>query len=355
MNRLFISSILRLLALVQFTVTVCFSYAQTITTFDPPNSTYTYASAINAAGQITGYFVDANGQHGFLREPTGKIAVFDIPMDEYCLGEGTSAPSAVAPQAINPAGVITGDYSEGTLYCLSRRRGFVRDRDGTITRFDVPAFPGGPPAVYVHPVTINPAGTIAGFFLAFDVPGPYFGFLRQRDGAIIIIDASELVYPVAKAINPRGQITGYYLDMSGIHGFLRDPDGTISTFDAGGTFSATYPTAITPAGEIIGNVYSGLRNQGFLRRPDGSIITFDASANVTYTMPTAMNQQGQITGYYRDANNAYHGFLRHRDGIITVMDLPNSTFMTPTAINSKGEVTGSYANSGGVHGFLLNW
>jgi hypothetical protein len=42
----------------------------TFTTFDPPGSTGTSASVINPAGVITGSYSDANGAgHGFLRIP----------------------------------------------------------------------------------------------------------------------------------------------------------------------------------------------------------------------------------------------------------------------------------------------
>ena len=37
----------------------------------------------------------------------------------------------------------------------------------------------------------------------------------------------------AASINPAGAITGYYLDVNGVfHGFLRAPNGSVTTFDA---------------------------------------------------------------------------------------------------------------------------
>ena len=47
-------------------------------TFDPPGSTGTAPAGINPAGAITGYYVDANGGHGFLwshRHTEGREAV----------------------------------------------------------------------------------------------------------------------------------------------------------------------------------------------------------------------------------------------------------------------------------------
>src|SRR5438477_7342531 len=83
------------------------SYAQTITTIDPPNSTFTIAQAINPVGQIVGYYLDGSGIHGFLRQPSGAITSFNVSRDGFQLGTFATA--------INPAGQITG-Y---TILCSS--------------------------------------------------------------------------------------------------------------------------------------------------------------------------------------------------------------------------------------------
>ena len=52
------------------------------------------------------------------------------------------------------------------------------------------------------------------------------------------------------AINDKGQVTGIAVYPSAVRGFLRQPDGTVTIFDAGP--SGTYPAAISPAGVITG-------------------------------------------------------------------------------------------------------
>src|SRR6516164_874060 len=60
-----------------------------------------------------------------------------------------------------------------------------------------------------------------GTFTIFDVPGAGTGFL-------------EGTFPLG--INPAGTITGYYQDADFLgHGFLRSPDGVITTFDPPGS------------------------------------------------------------------------------------------------------------------------
>jgi hypothetical protein len=94
----------------------------TFTTFDPPGSNLTFASAINPAGTITGSYFDANFvAHGFVRAPDSTITTFDAPDD----ANGTFA------GGINPAGTITGSYFDANFVA----HGFVRARDGTITTF----------------------------------------------------------------------------------------------------------------------------------------------------------------------------------------------------------------------------
>jgi hypothetical protein len=113
----------------------------------------------------------------------------------------------------------------------------------------------------------------------------------------------------AFSINPAGAITGFYVDASGDHGFLRTRDGTFTTFDPpGATF--TFPRSINPAGAITG-YYLGadLVNHGFLRARDGSFTTFD-SPGATGTTPLSINPAGAITGYYFGADFVQHGFLR---------------------------------------------
>jgi hypothetical protein len=53
----------------------------TFITIDAPGAYQgTYASAISAAGDITGYYQDINGVvHGFVRSAHGRMTTFDAP------------------------------------------------------------------------------------------------------------------------------------------------------------------------------------------------------------------------------------------------------------------------------------
>jgi hypothetical protein len=62
---------------------------------------------------------------------------------------------------------------------------------------------------------------------------------------------------IAGATNPSNVTVGEYFDANGAnHGFVRDKDGTITTFDAPGagtgTGQGTFALSINPSGEAIG-------------------------------------------------------------------------------------------------------
>jgi hypothetical protein len=92
------------------------------------------------------------------------------------------------------------------------------------------------------------------------------------------------------------------------HGFLRAPNGAVTTFDAPGCTSCISPYAINPAGAVVGNFFTSAVH-GFLRAPDGAITTFDPPGSVG-TFPFEINPAGVIIGSYLDASGAAHGFLR---------------------------------------------
>ena len=86
----------------------------------------------------------------------GMLAVYLLALCTLGLSANAQNPTFITfdppgsigtgPTSINSAGVITGNYSDG-----SRTRGFVRSSDGTFTTFDVPG------AILTNPLSINPA------------------------------------------------------------------------------------------------------------------------------------------------------------------------------------------------------
>jgi hypothetical protein len=333
----------------------------TISTFDPPGSTppQTYPQAINPAGVIVGYYIDAGGiPHGFLRARDGTFPSFDPLAPGLGSLAALGAPGGSKAFGINPALAITGYYydANGTAHC------FLRAPNGKFTNVDPPGSLGSTDS---YPIVINPAREITGNY--FD--GTTFStrsFVRAPGGNFTLFDAppgsqgSNGIVP--QAINPAGAITGWYQDPANFyafHGFLRDSKG-ITTFDPPDASNNPYtqPLGINPAGAITGwyqVIYQQTPPRGFLRDPKtGNIITFVYPGTYLGTSAFAINPAWTITGNYVDANSVYHCFLRARNGKFTTFDVPvpGSFYPTPLAINPAGEITGYYSDATGTHGFL---
>lgn len=286
---------------------------------------------INDFGVITGLIRDENSvRHGYLRYPDGKFVVFDHPSGgtNGANGEGTRV------GGLNALGAVAGSVRDSLDHDLP----YVRDPDGnfhTIT-FSVPDFGGG------NGDAINLWGAMVGNFLKLSDPNSaaflhYHGFIRNPNGSITVFDppgSTMTEIPPARAINDFGAVTGDYwvcsADLSSctVHGFIRTANGSYSSFDAPG------------AG------------------PDGY------AGSGTY--PQGINNLGEVTGYYGDANSVFHGFVRRANGQITTFDVPTKCTKTssppddcafegtfPAVVNVLGEIVGTYyGENGNPHGFL---
>jgi hypothetical protein len=304
---------------------------------------------INASGATAGYSTDANNvDHGFLRAADGTITVFDVA------GASTDAIS------LTSSGAISGNYFD----TIGHRHAFLRARDGTITTFDVPG------SIATVGENINSAGTISGLYRVTLNPNVLLGYVRARDGSITTYDFASFnppgfydptVVPTCadQCMNEAGTITNGYSDLNTVvHGYLRAPDGTITTFETpwAGTvaFEGTVPQAINTGGAVTGfYIDAGDVVHGFLRGSDGTFTSFDPPGSID-TEPHGINPSGAITGPYVDGNFVVHGFVRASGGTFTSFDPPGSIFTFPFGMNPSGAITGVYLDGNLVfHGFVL--
>src|SRR5437588_1652137 len=350
----------------------------TITKFDAPGAGTaagqgTFPSGINPSGTITGFIRDANAaRHGFLRAPDGTVTIFDDPAAGTCsiscgtIGNGQGTRS----YAINPAGTITGFYTDNSARC----HGYVRAANGTFTEIDAPdagtgPFPQGTFPSEFTPAGINPAGTITGFYV--DASSVQHGFVRAANGVITEFDPSGSILTNPNAIDALGEITGFYFDANFVgHGFLRALDGTMTSFDAPGADTTpgngngTFGVSLTPNGEIEG-IYVDAQGvlHGFVRSSQGIFSTFDAPGAGTGpgqgTLPESNNTQGAIAGNYIDGSNVNRGFVLDKQGSFTLFDVPGTGTgagqgTIPLGNNNPGAISGEYIDGGNViHGFLV--
>ncbi len=200
----------------------------------------------------------------------------------------------------------------------------------------------------VIPRSINDSGVIAGV-----EPGSGEGFLRTPDGTFTLFRAVDNEYTAPSSIYNAGVTTGLYFGQDHAnHGFVRNTDGSITSFDAPGASetqnSGTYPASINAAGVITGYYTDQTGNKhGFVRAVDGTITAIDVPGADT-TVATGVNDEGVVVGYWDHAITD-HAFIRSADGTITSFDGPDDAVDTDAlAINNKGVITGDYFQPDGL-------
>jgi len=186
--------------------------------FDTPNasSTANFFSAvkINDAGDVTGDFADMGNTHCFVRYSNGNFTAFDVP----------NGPSQYV-QGINDGGEIVGYFQDASQG--GKTRGFLRDRAGNIIIFDAPnasAAAGGGTQV----TSINNCGEIAGYLQDASQGNKGRGFVRDRNGTVTVFDAPNASTTVGQGawttgIRDDGEIVGSFQDASQgkTRGFVR--------------------------------------------------------------------------------------------------------------------------------------
>jgi hypothetical protein len=261
---------------------------------DVPNAIATTAGSINARGDISGLYFDANGMgHGF-RLIKGVFSTIDFPDASF-----TSA------RAMNARGDIAGRIHDAN----SNDHGFLL-HDGQFTQID---YPGAAATVgrginNAGDVTgnhVNSAGTESGFILQDgqfkNVRVPQSGstdvWMAQDNGRVMVGDA---VMP------PDGAL----------HGYIRNPRGDFQLIDFPGvSVPCTGPRWINERGDIVGffayvsavdDCFANPPAHGFVLQ-DGKYLRIDFPGSIS-TVALSINDDGEIVGDYTDPNGNTHGF-----------------------------------------------
>ena len=191
---------------------------------------------------------------------------------------------------------------------------------------------------------INTSGQISGYYS--DETGIH-GFLSSGGIFTSIDDPSATTGTFVYGINDAGQTVGSYGDTSGVHGFV-DSNGTFTTIADPSSPSETIAYGINDAGQIVG----ATGNQGFIYN-NGTFTDLNFPSAIL-THATGINDGGQIVGFYKDVNGNYHGFL-YSGGIFSAIDDPLTVSGTyGYGINDAGQIVGFYGDGTGIHGFLYS-
>lgn len=254
------------------------------------------------------------------------------------------APNASYTDAvgINNRGDIVGSFSDARGL-----HGFIL-RNGTFTTLDFPA--QGVAGTVAK--GINDRGQVAGFYVQSG--SNIHGFVWDG-GTFTQIDAPDADITYLHGINNRGQVVGHSRkDIFALaHGFLW-ANGQFTSLDIPGVLivgQGTETMGLNDRGQVVGSFQSGGIDRGFLI--DGRRVT-QIDIGPMGSRATGINNRGQIVGSFRNAALVERGFLRHADGSFTTIEAPSVSRMAAIGINDGGDVVGLFTLAGGdFHGFLF--
>jgi uncharacterized membrane protein len=201
--------------------------------FTVPGALATFASGINAAGDIVGQYSDAAGvTHGFLRTPDGQFSTIDFPGEPLTTITG-----------INSFGTMVGYYVHNLEEEEAPAKGFVLDRSG----FHVLPQPD------IRPRAIADDGTIVGSMSDVE----QHSFVLQQ-GIVRRFDCAGAVFTDLHDVLANGTMVGVMLTdfTSPIQGFIVR-DGGCEPLGAG-----VWPEGINQRGTIVGQIFSAVRDRG---------------------------------------------------------------------------------------------
>jgi probable HAF family extracellular repeat protein len=124
-------------------------------------------------------------------------------------------------------------------------------------------------------------------------------------------------------------MVGFVVDSAGTHGFVFRPKETTpyTQIDLPGAID-TWAYGINAAGQIVGSFRDATGMHAFVRRPDGSFTSFEPPGTSLGAEAHAINATGQIVGLFVDQFEGQHGFFATLSGA-QLCDASNQTSCTP--------------------------
>jgi hypothetical protein len=240
---------------------------------------------------------------------------------------------------VNSSGDLTGWFEDANF----DRHCFVWSSAVGVTTFDIP---DGPVCTSVG---IDDRGSVAGSYIASRRKEG--GFVRAPDGTITTFrgpKGERSIQPQGSSLN--GFVAGdvvpggeYWLPK----GFIRDRRRHLFTFSVPGSDYAI-ATCTNDSPTVAGYWGTGGNGGAFVRSSDGTIATFLEGSN---PYPTHINNQDQIVGYF-SSGSELDGFLRAGNGSIVTFAVAGAKTTSPASINAAGTVVGTTYDGVNYRGFI---
>jgi uncharacterized membrane protein len=197
-------------------------------------------------------------------------------------------------------------------------------------------------------MSVSNAGVVAGWYNIGRNTNNGFIYNGTTYQAVIIPGGSLQAF----FMNEAGDGSGYYFGGAGATSFIRI-NGTPTPFT--GPCTGTRATAINDVRQIVGTCdLGGGASSGFLRQANGTITTFQVPGGHA-TTANGISTAGVIVGSYLDAQNNKHGYIYDGTNFTTV-DAPGATTTSLNGISAAGTyIVGNYSGGlGGAHSFYFD-
>jgi probable HAF family extracellular repeat protein len=292
----------------------------TITDLGSLGGGVTDATAINAAGQVTGNSaLKVGGSRAFLWSNGKMTDLGTLPGGDFSAGRAINGSGEVAGSATDSVEIAHPSLWKGKRITAFRAGSgplAINDSGQFIGRCGVnvceiskgtqTALPIPPGFILCSPVAINNNGKVLGNCEVTNQDNDWHGVVWAKGTPTVLptlggtVATSTTALPLATAINNKGQVTGTAVTSTGaLDGFLWS-DGKIT--DLGPTFA---PAAINDKGVIVGGRF--IDSGGTLHNLNNLI---PAGSGFRIQSATGINDKGQIVANANDtATGQQHALL----------------------------------------------
>lgn len=252
---------------------------------DVPDAAATVHIRVDNAGLIAGTYTRESGQaSGFVMD-RGAVTTIHVPGSVTTIAVGLNDHREVVGAYVEPGAPVDPETGE------SPTRGFLWAK-GVFTKLDSPG------AISTAPYDIDNSGRIVGNYVGAD--RVQHGFVLVG-GAFTTIDhpdatrAPDLTATRLVGTNDHGKIVGSYGDDAGtIRAFVRDEDGSFTTFDLPGDDLLAEASGIDNRGRVVGRYLDATPTLRGFQTDGHSIATIDGPGGRCETAPFDINDRGQI-------------------------------------------------------------
>jgi len=201
---------------------------------------------------------------------------------------------------------------------------------------------------------INNRGDISGWYV--DGSGRH-GYVL-KDGVVNTINYPGASFTQVNGVTDTEIVIGHFIGSDGhFHGFILQ-DGSFKQLDFPGA-NDTFPFYMNARGDLVGEwtPFSGVAGHGFLLTKDGQWTSIDApGAPDNSTLAIGVNDHDQVLGEFFQQNGQPRAFLVDASklqslGAFVFVDFPWQPSF-PETINDVGVFVGFYADATGTHGFV---